>query len=239
MKHILIALAFLVVSGSCTGQTIKVTYSETMDLSEKLESITDPMIKKMVMDKVGKPKLYKLVSSDGVSSYQIQDDEEEIAGGKVAVYEAGGENVFYKNHKNNELINQTNFMSRHFLIEEKLEKYDWKITNETAKIGDYSCKKAILKQADKEIAAWFTSEIPSNEGPKKYYGLPGLILKVQTKSLVIEATKIELLSKQAKIIKPTKGKKVTRAEFDKIKEKKIKNITGGNEKSGGVQIIKM
>ena len=130
-------------------------------------------------------------------------------------------------------------MSRTFLIKDHLPKYNWKITNETKKIGGYLCKKAVLKDGDNEIIAWFTSEIPSNEGPRNYYGLPGLILKVEDGTVIIEALKISFPKENIKISKPTKGKKVTQKEFDKIKEEKIKNLTGGKQNGNGVQVIKM
>ncbi len=241
MKQITITLVTLFTLMSCKAQTLKVTYSEKMDLTEKLKSIDNPMIKQMIIEKTGKPKYYELISSNGISIYKKSDKNSQDAGNDnnsvTVIGGSGGEYVMYKNHKDKTYTNQTEFMSRTFLIEDSLPQYDWKITNETQKIGDYLCKKAVLNDGKNKIIAWFTSEIPANEGPRKYYGLPGLILKLETGTVIIEAVNISFSKEKIEITKPTKGKKLTQKEFDKIKEEKIKRLTGG--KQNGVQVIKM
>lgn len=55
----------------------------------------------------------------------------------------------------------------------------WKILPETAKIGDYKTQKAETEFAGRTWYAWFTTEIPFQDGPYKFSGLPGLIVKVE------------------------------------------------------------
>ncbi|MFC0343494.1 GLPGLI family protein [Epilithonimonas hispanica] len=57
--------------------------------------------------------------------------------------------------------------------------FDWKILPETVKIGDYQTQKAETKFGGRTWYAWFTQEIPLQDGPYKFSGLPGLIVKVQ------------------------------------------------------------
>ncbi|MFC4164673.1 GLPGLI family protein [Epilithonimonas zeae] len=57
--------------------------------------------------------------------------------------------------------------------------FEWKILPETVKIGDYQTQKAETKFGGRTWYAWFTQEIPFQDGPYKFYGLPGLIVKVQ------------------------------------------------------------
>ncbi|MCJ7932734.1 MAG: GLPGLI family protein [Chryseobacterium sp.] len=45
-------------------------------------------------------------------------------------------------------------------------------------IQGYKCKKATGKAGKRMYIAWFTYEIPINDGPYKFKGLPGLVLKV-------------------------------------------------------------
>lgn len=239
MKYALTLLTALSII-SCQAQTMKVTYSEKLDLAEKLESIDNPMIKQMVLEKAGSPKYYELISHKGVSIYQKQNVEEERIDNGVTMIGAGGEDITYKNHNSNSYVKQTNFMSRNFLIQDVLPKHNWEITNETEKIGDYTCKKALLKrEAKKDIVVWFTAEVPSNEGPKDYYGLPGLILKVKTGTTIIEASNIELSNENVTITVPTEGKKVSQAEFDKIRDEKIDALSGGKQSGNGVKVIRM
>ena len=57
--------------------------------------------------------------------------------------------------------------------------FDWKILPETVKIGDYQTQKAETKFGGRTWYAWFTQEIPLQDGPYKFSGLPGLIVKIQ------------------------------------------------------------
>ena len=56
---------------------------------------------------------------------------------------------------------------------------EWKILPETAKIGEYKTQKAETNFAGRIWYAWFTTEIPFQDGPYKFSGLPGLIVKVE------------------------------------------------------------
>jgi len=57
--------------------------------------------------------------------------------------------------------------------------FEWKILPETVKIGDYQTQKAETKFGGRTWYAWFTQEIPLQDGPYKFSGLPGLIVKMQ------------------------------------------------------------
>ena len=56
---------------------------------------------------------------------------------------------------------------------------DWKILPETAKIGDYKTQKAETNFAGRSWTAWFTTDVPFQDGPYKFSGLPGLIVKIE------------------------------------------------------------
>ncbi len=235
MKYTVTLLLAIFSIASCNAQALKVEYTETMDLSKKLEGIDDPAIKQLVLAQTGKPQHYELISSKGVSLYREQQQEQDN-NGNVKVIREG--NIVYKNHKTKQIVKQSHFMSRTFLIEDKLVKPAWQLTNETIKIGDYVCKKALLNDGDNTITAWFTEEIPSNDGPQEYFGLPGLIMKVKLESTVIEAVKITPLKQKTVINPPVKGKKVTQAEYNKIVKEKTASL-GGKDSGNGVKIIRM
>lgn len=57
--------------------------------------------------------------------------------------------------------------------------FAWKILAETVKIGDYQTQKAETNFGGRTWYAWFTQEVPLQDGPYKFGGLPGLIVKVQ------------------------------------------------------------
>ncbi|WHF50691.1 GLPGLI family protein [Chryseobacterium gotjawalense] len=56
---------------------------------------------------------------------------------------------------------------------------NWKILPETATIGEYKTQKAETNFAGRTWYAWFTPEVPFQDGPYKFSGLPGLIVKVE------------------------------------------------------------
>jgi GLPGLI family protein len=116
------------------------------------------------------------------------------------------------------------------LIKEHIDQGNWKILNETKKIGIYDCYKATLiiefltrsgEKSSREVTAWFSPSIPYNYGPKNFNGLPGLILELTEKNTTYVVEKIEISDDNIKIVFP-KGKTITKEEY----EKKIKAQMG-------------
>ena len=68
----------------------------------------------------------------------------------------------------------------------------WKIFPETLKIDSWKCQKATTNFAGRNWTAWFSAEIPLQDGPYKFHGLPGLIVKIEddTKSHTFELKSI-------------------------------------------------
>jgi GLPGLI family protein len=56
---------------------------------------------------------------------------------------------------------------------------NWKISSETMKVGEYKVQKAETDFAGRKWTAWFTTDLPYQDGPYKFSGLPGLIIKVE------------------------------------------------------------
>lgn len=57
----------------------------------------------------------------------------------------------------------------------------WKISNEQKTILGYIAQKGTTYFAGRHWTAWFTTEISVPDGPYKFHGLPGLILKISDK----------------------------------------------------------
>lgn len=187
--------------------------------------------------------------------------------GRFAMMRAGlASTIYYKDIKNKIYNDQRDFYGKNFLIIDSLQNFEWKLINETKKIGNYTCFKAITykkvgeqldfrsirrkarqlrdsRQKDRErkegprqpkpdqspktieVIAWYTPEIPINQGPGAYWGLPGLILEIQEGNTSLLCNKIILNIKEVDRIKaPSNGKKVTQKEFDEIAKKKINQM---------------
>ena len=87
------------------------------------------------------------------------------------------------------------------------------------------------------ITAWYSPEIPVNQGPENYWGLPGLILEVNDGKTSILCSKIVMNTKEKVEIKaPSKGKEVTQKEYDEIvknKMEEMREMYGGKGGRGG------
>ncbi|WP_267403714.1 MULTISPECIES: GLPGLI family protein [unclassified Chryseobacterium] len=58
-------------------------------------------------------------------------------------------------------------------------KLKWNILSDKQKIGEYNAQKATTEFGGRKWTAWFSSDIPFQDGPYKFSGLPGLIVKIE------------------------------------------------------------
>jgi len=62
--------------------------------------------------------------------------------------------------------------------EEDFAPFEWTLTEDTLTVCGYPCMKATTTYGGRNWEAWYTEEIASSNGPWKFAGLPGLIMKV-------------------------------------------------------------
>lgn len=166
----------------------------------------------------------------------------------VSIGGGGGSDVLYKNTKEQRFSEQVDTYGKIFLVKDGIEKIDWELGSETKYIGEYQCYKATYskmvekprvvfnneneEEEEKEpemeertVTAWYTLQIPVNNGPDNYQGLPGLILEVHDGKLTIVCSKIVLNPKDKIDIKePEKGKVVNQEKYEEIMDKKAKEM---------------
>ncbi len=87
--------------------------------------------------------------------------------------------IFYINHPEGEMNVFDKIVPQRYHVSGKLEKIDWKISDDTLTVGGYLCRKATGDYAGRKWNVWFTEEIASSAGPWKLRGLPGMILKAE------------------------------------------------------------
>lgn len=172
---------------------------------------------------------------------------------------AGGD--YYKDVKEGRYLVKNELLGKIFLVDDQLPKLEWKLGGESKQIGNYTAFKATATKTikrpnmraifrrgrdnednkeeeyiekDIEVTAWYTPDVPVNQGPGEYWGLPGLILEVSDDITVVLCTKLVLNPTEKQEIKvPNKGKKVTQAEYDKISKEKMAEMRENFRRGGG------
>ena len=105
------------------------------------------------------------------------------------------------------------------LYEEAIPDFVWKIGEDTTNILGYTCQKATTRFRGRNYIAWFAPEIPSNNGPWKFGGLPGIILKIydDKRNFTFECSGMQQLEKPEPI-------KFYRLNYTKLTRKKMDKI---------------
>ena len=160
----------------------------------------------------------------------------------------------YKNVKTNTQLQEQEFYGKKFLVKDVLQPIEWSLGSESKTIGNYSCFKATASVPSDEltwysfswdklrntaesdstgvtevkmtqIEAWYAPQIPVRHGPLDYWGLPGLILEVSANNTTMLCSKIVLNPNEIiEIEAPTKGKEVSKTEYQNIITDKMKEF---------------
>ena len=201
------------------------TYETQRKFDFKMDStkVNDAMQKQMMeMMKKQFQKTYTLTFDKSASLYkqEAELDKPQVGGGIQMSFGNSGNDVFYKNIKNQSYVDQKETMGKNFLIKDSISPIEWTLESKNKHIGEYMCFKAsYTKQVEKRrpfsfssnsnkddetkveeekepemedriITAWYTPQIPVSNGPAKYQGLPGLILEIHDGKLTIICSKI-------------------------------------------------
>lgn len=86
--------------------------------------------------------------------------------------------IIQKNWQSNEAVSYLSINGDRFKITQPIA-YNWHIQKETDEIQGKKCQLATMEYKGRRYNAWFTNEIPFSEGPYKFAGLPGLIVKIE------------------------------------------------------------
>ena len=121
---------------------------------------------------------------------------------------------------------------------EEKEKIIWKMEIGESKICGYSCKKATTKLRGRNYTAWYTEKIPISDGPWKFWGLPGIILKVidEKGHYSFECESIQKLKQNKPIyILDKKYINTTRQKYNETMKKFFDNPKAYIEASGTIK----
>lgn len=85
----------------------------------------------------------------------------------------------FKNYPQDKITTVNRIPFSAYRYEEEMKNPDWKLESGTTTILGYVCKKATTTLHGRNYTAWYAPEIPIDNGPWKFGGLPGLILKAE------------------------------------------------------------
>ncbi|MCK0132609.1 GLPGLI family protein [Flavobacteriaceae bacterium F08102] len=188
-------------------------------------------------------KTYILSFTKEASSYKEEVKLDAISGATDSWGANFTPGELYKNIKTKRLIQEQEFYGKQFLIHDELIPIEWIMTSEQKNIGKYTCFKAKASiptallswynfswnetntdedEAPKtttmtEVIAWYTPQIPISHGPSEFWGLPGLILEINTDTTILLCSKIVLNPDESiKLSAPKKGKQVNKSAYKEI-----------------------
>lgn len=180
-----LSLVFILVCTLCSAQVQRFTYEYKFipDSTNRSEVIKEVML--LDIDKNGST--YYSWDKFQQDSIRTAEFEKQIKSGStnlnikqttnrgVVGYKVTKQYPDFKTHLLTSLIQDS-----YKILEE--QKPEWKIYPDKQKVGNYNGQKATTSFGGREWTAWFSTDLPFQDGPYKFYGLPGLIVKITDKS---------------------------------------------------------
>lgn len=182
MKHISSLILILLVSFNLSAQGNRFTYEYQ---SRKDSTRTDSLKKEFVNLDIfpGKSYFYGQAKfeSDSADNVSLAKQRNATPGNytiKSTIQDWNIEYIVEKSYPDFTMKWFTQIEQTDLNVEGKQE-FKWNILSETAKIENYSCQKATTEFGGRNWEAWFSKDLPFPDGPYKFHGLPGLIVKLE------------------------------------------------------------
>ena len=155
---------------------------------------------------------------------------------KLMLSLANSKGIFFSDIEQNVFKEQINAFGKLYKIISDFDQLQWNISNEKKSISGYQCQRATLefnagnennKAQNKEIIAWFATELNYPFGPLGYRGLPGLIIELNVNwdyGYILKVEKIKFLDNILEIEEPDEGEIISEMDFKKLsKNSKFEN----------------
>ena len=237
MSKLLNYLLFALISiNFCHSQTVsgEIDYKVLTKYQPTNEKMNTPVLK-MVM-KTLKSNLEKEYRLEFNFTESLYIEVEKLSSIDSPGNTSSGYERLYKDIENKIYRKQSEFLGKRFLIKDSLQKFNWQLQSETKEIMGYTCRKAVTTQAivgkdlvtkaeEIEITGWFCIDIPISNGPMDFWGLPGIILEINTEAYDILCSSININFDEERLIKiPNKGESISQKEYDNTVKEKLEEI---------------
>ncbi|WP_322971815.1 GLPGLI family protein [Faecalibacter sp. LW9] len=242
MKKILAISAFVLsILSFAQQEKIEVTYTSRLILPEDFtfqppgggggrqmpKEMMDEMKKRIqepqesVLTIFGEQSVYKAIE-------KISNDQQSGPGGRggMRMMRFGGNDNVYKDISTKSYTKEVNMMSKKYTVKDELPNFDWKLTRETRTILGNEARKATAEKDGKVITAWYSTKIPAKNEPENYWGLPGLILEVESEieqgpikgKKIIVISNIKTSNDKKAIEMPKAKSTITEADYEKLQK---------------------
>jgi GLPGLI family protein len=198
-----------------------ITFEEKMNLHRRIQNEQQ---KAMIPEFRTSTMMLYFRGDECIYKKNPDDEDDEVntqsmggGGGRMMMMRFGS-NEIYSNYATQTRLMEQEFMGKKYLISDTLKQSAWKLGTETKKIAGYDCTKATLSDTARktETVAWFTMDIPLTAGPGGIGMLPGMILELDVNNgEMTRVAKVVEFKKQkdSNLKAPSKGEKITQAEF--------------------------
>ncbi|MDQ1858908.1 GLPGLI family protein [Chryseobacterium sp. WLY505] len=135
------------------------------------------------------------------SQHKYNEDSISVAEAEKGKFYIPNADILYKiEKKKNDIFFLTSDYGLDKIRVKDDRKMNWNILPERQKFFGYDTQKASLDFVGRKWIAWFTLDIPIPDGPYKFHGLPGLIVKIEdgTKSHIYNLVEIKNISDDIK-----------------------------------------
>ncbi|PZP52223.1 MAG: hypothetical protein DI598_01195 [Pseudopedobacter saltans] len=143
----------------------------------------------------------------------------------------GTPDVFLIDLKSEKIFEVKRIGMKSYLVSGDNNTINWDIQDSTKKIGDYTCQKAVGLSKGRNYIVWFSTDLPYSYGPRRLFGLPGLILEAydETNRIVYHFKSLEMTT-SGQLGLPENGIPATAKEYKDL-EKAFKADPSGFLKS--------
>lgn len=174
MKNILFIILFLFkITALFSQKNIKVNYTQIY-LGKKTNS-------ELLIDVQNKKSIFYNYTKEIKPGTKYLDENDQMQGEWIDFKEE-----FFKDFSNNKMYSFSNIKYREKEILEENINMVWNINkNNTKKILGYHCFLATTEYRGRKYIAYYTEELNVSDGPRKFNGLPGLILEIKEENDMI------------------------------------------------------
>lgn len=180
LKQLVFIYVLCVFSQNCCAQNYQITY-EIVYQPNKIDSTKEKSTYLLNINPETNVSLFSAMSKDDMLNMKV-----------------------YKDFSSDSFIKYESLSDISYRMNYDFEP-NWILTNETKIIRGYESQKAEIAFGGRTWEAWYTKEIPFQNGPYKFSGLPGLIMEIYSIDHDYHFTAVSIERKESGVIEKLKA----------------------------------